>query len=121
MDLNGELPFLFCTPDITKIPFDRYPQVKDTKGRNIVIPYKAVVKGQKEFIGARIIIEDPKLKEAKIEFKVLGSGKLINAELVSNTGNQREYKLELKRGFSAMEKKKSWRCCSLVKISKQAK
>ena len=88
--------FYFDTPDITKIPFDRYPQVKDTKGRNIVIPYKAVVKGQKEFIGARIIIEDPKLKEAKIEFKVLGSGKLINAELVSNTGNQREYKLELK-------------------------
>ena len=92
--------FYFDTPDITKIPFDRYPQVKDTKGRNIVIPYKAVVKGQKEFIGARIIIEDPKLKEAKIEFKVLGSGKLINAELVSNTGNQREYKLELKGGFS---------------------
>ena len=88
--------FYFDTPDITKIPFDRYPQVKDTKGRNIVIPYKAVVKGQKEFIGARIIIEDPKLKEAKIEFKVLGSGKLINAELVSNTGYQREYKLELK-------------------------
>ena len=57
--------FYFDTPDITKIPFDRYPQVKDTKGRNIVIPYKAVVKGQKEFIGARIIIEDPKLKEAK--------------------------------------------------------
>ena len=92
--------FYFDTPDITKIPFDRYPQVKDTKGRNIVIPYKAVVKGQKEFIGARIIIEDPKLKEAKIEFKVLGSGKLINAELVSNTGNQREYKLELKGVFS---------------------
>ncbi len=92
--------FYFDTPDITKIPFDRYPQVKDTKGRNIVIPYKAVVKGQKEFIGARIIIEDPKLKEAKIEFKVLGSGKLINAELVSNTGNQREYKLELKGIFS---------------------
>ena len=92
--------FYFDTPDITKIPFDRYPQVKDTKGRNIVIPYKAVVKGQKEFIGARIIIEDPKLKEAKIEFKVLGSGKLINAELISNTGNQREYKLELKGVFS---------------------
>jgi len=92
--------FYFDTPDITGIPFDRYPQVKDTKGRNIVIPYKAVVKGQKEFIGARIIIEDPKLKEAKIEFKVLGSGKLINAELVSNTGNQREYKLELKGIFS---------------------
>ena len=92
--------FYFDTPDITKIPFDRYPQVKDTKGRNIVIPYKAVVKGQKEFIGARIIIEDPKLKEAKIEFKVLGSGKLINAELISNTGNQREYKLELKGIFS---------------------
>ena len=92
--------FYFDTPDITKIPFDRYPQVKDTKGRNIVIPYKAVVKGQKEFIGARIIIEDPKLKEAKIEFKVLGSGKLINAELVSNTGNQRDYKLELKGVFS---------------------
>ena len=92
--------FYFDTPDITKIPFDRYPQVKDTKGRNIVIPYKAVVKGQKEFIGARIIIEDPKLKEAKIEFKVLGSGKLINAELVSNTGNQREYNLELKGVFS---------------------
>ena len=92
--------FYFDTPDITKIPFDRYPQVKDTKGRNIVIPYKAVVKGQKEFIGARIIIEDPKLKEAKIEFKVLGSGKLINAELVSNTENQREYKLELKGVFS---------------------
>ena len=92
--------FYFDTPDITKIPFDRYPQVKDTKERNIVIPYKAVVKGQKEFIGARIIIEDPKLKEAKIEFKVLGSGKLINAELVSNTGNQREYKLELKGIFS---------------------
>ena len=92
--------FYFDTPDITKIPFDRYPQVKDTKGRNIVIPYKAVVKGQKEFIGARIIIEDPKLKETKIEFKVLGSGKLINAELVSNTGNQREYKLELKGVFS---------------------
>ena len=92
--------FYFDTPDITKIPFDRYPQVKDTKGRNIVIPYKAVVKGQKEFIGARIIIEDPKLKEAKIEFKVLGSGKLINAELISNTGNQREYKLKLKGVFS---------------------
>ena len=92
--------FYFDTPDITKIPFDKYPQVKDTKGRNIVIPYKAVVKGQKEFIGARIIIEDPKLKEAKIEFKVLGSGKLINAELISNTGNQREYKLELKGIFS---------------------
>lgn len=92
--------FYFDTPDITKIPFDRYPQVKDTKGRNIVIPYKAVVKGQKEFIGARIIIENPKLKEAKIEFKVLGSGKLINAELVSNTGTQREYKLELKGVFS---------------------
>ncbi len=92
--------FYFDTPDITGIPFDRYPQVKDTKGRNIVIPYKAVVKGQKEFIGARIIIEDPKLKEAKIEFKVLGSGKLINAELISNTGNQREYKLELKGVFS---------------------
>ena len=92
--------FYFDTPDITKIPFDRYPQVKDTKGRNIVIPYKAVVKGQKEFIGARIIIEDPKLKEAKIEFKVLGSGKLINAELVSNTENQREYNLELKGVFS---------------------
>ena len=92
--------FYFDTPDITGIPFDRYPQVKDTKGRNIVIPYKAVVKGQKEFIGARIIIEDPKLKETKIEFKVLGSGKLINAELVSNTGNQREYKLELKGVFS---------------------
>ena len=92
--------FYFDTPDITKIPFDKYPQVKDTKGRNIVIPYKAIVKGQKEFIGARIIIEDPKLKEAKIEFKVLGSGKLINAELVSNTGNQREYKLELKGVFS---------------------
>jgi len=92
--------FYFDTPDITKIPFDKYPQVKDTKGRNIVIPYKAVVKGQKEFIGARIIIEDPKLKEAKIEFKVLGSGKLINAELVSNTGNQREYNLELKGVFS---------------------
>ncbi len=92
--------FYFDTPDITGIPFDRYPQVKDTKGRNIVIPYKAVVKGQKEFIGARIIIENPKLKEAKIEFKVLGSGKLINAELVSNTGNQREYKLELKGVFS---------------------
>ena len=92
--------FYFDTPDITKIPFDRYPQVKDTKGRNIVIPYKAVVKGQKEFIGARIIIEDSKLKEAKIEFKVLGSGKLINAELVSNTENQREYKLELKGVFS---------------------
>ena len=92
--------FYFDTPDITKIPFDRYPQVKDTKGRNIVIPYKAVVKGQKEFIRARIIIENPKLKEAKIEFKVLGSGKLINAELVSNTGNQREYKLELKGIFS---------------------
>ena len=92
--------FYFDTPDITKIPFDRYPQVKDTKGRNIVIPYKAVVKGQKEFIGARIIIEDSKLKEAKIEFKVLGSGKLINAELVSNTGNQREYNLELKGVFS---------------------
>ena len=92
--------FYFDTPDITKIPFDRYPQVKDTKGRNIVIPYKAVVKGQKEFIRARIIIENPKLKEAKIEFKVLGSGKLINAELVSNTGNQREYKLELKGVFS---------------------
>ena len=92
--------FYFDTPDITGIPFDRYPQVKDTKGRNIVIPYKAVVKGQKEFIGARIIIEDPKLKEAKIEFKVLGSGKLINAELVSNTENQREYNLELKGVFS---------------------
>ena len=92
--------FYFDTPDITKIPFDKYPQVKDTKGRNIVIPYKAVVKGQKEFIGARIIIEDSKLKEAKIEFKVLGSGKLINAELISNTGNQREYKLELKGIFS---------------------
>ena len=92
--------FYFDTPDITKIPFDRYPQVKDTKGRNIVIPYKAVVKGQKEFIGVRIIIENPKLKEAKIEFKVLGSGKLINAELVSNTGTQREYKLELKGVFS---------------------
>ena len=92
--------FYFDTPDITGIPFDRYPQVKDTKGRNIVIPYKAVVKGQKEFIGARIIIEDPKLKEAKIEFKVLGSGKLINAELVSNIGNQREYNLELKGVFS---------------------
>ena len=92
--------FYFDTPDITGIPFDRYPQVKDTKGRNIVIPYKAVVKGQKEFIGVRIIIEDSKLKEAKIEFKVLGSGKLINAELVSNTGNQREYNLELKGVFS---------------------
>ena len=30
--------FYFDTPDITGIPFDRYPQVKDTKGRNIVIP-----------------------------------------------------------------------------------
>ena len=30
--------FYFDTPDITKIPFDRYPQVKDTKGTNIVIP-----------------------------------------------------------------------------------
>ena len=30
--------FYFDTPDITKIPFDRYPQVKDIKGRNIVIP-----------------------------------------------------------------------------------
>ena len=39
--------FYFDTPDITKIPFDRYPQVKDTKGRHIVNPYKAVVKGQK--------------------------------------------------------------------------
>ncbi len=92
--------FYFDTPDITKIPFDRYPQVKDTKGRNIVIPYKAVVKGQKEFIGARIIIEDPKLKDAQVEFKTLGSGKLINSKLVSNTANQREYKLELDGVFS---------------------
>ena len=58
--------FYFDTPDITKIPFDRYPQVKDTKGRNIVIPkniddklYKIKSKNINVKIGKDFFIHTP--------------------------------------------------------------
>ena len=58
--------FYFDTPDITKIPFDRYPQVKDTKGRNIVIPkniddklYKIKSKNINVKIGKNFFIYTP--------------------------------------------------------------
>ena len=56
----------FDTPDITGIPFDRYPQVKDTKGRNIVIPkniddklYKIKSKNINVKIGKDFFIHTP--------------------------------------------------------------
>ena len=73
----------FDTPDITGIPFDRYPQVKDTKGRNIVIPkniddklYKIKSKNINVKIGKNFFIYTPmKIYENKDIIKKLNLSK----------------------------------------------
>ena len=76
--------FYFDTPNITKIPFDRYPQVKDTKGRNIVIPkniddnllYKIKSKNINVDIGKDFFIYTPmKIYENKDIIKKLNLSK----------------------------------------------
>ncbi|WOC53122.1 hypothetical protein BPO_p0039 (plasmid) [Bergeyella porcorum] len=98
MDANDS-KYAFDSQEITKLPKDQYPSVKNADGTAVLVPYKAVVNGKDDLITAKITITDQEiLKDAKIEFKVLSSGKNIEAV---QSGN--DYKLKLKGAYDYAE------------------
>ncbi|TDL99684.1 MAG: hypothetical protein C4K58_00025 [Flavobacteriaceae bacterium] len=98
---NGQ--FAFDSPSISKIPASNYPSVKDEDGKSVPTPYKAVVNKQTELFDAIVTISDPSLKDAKISFKTLKTGKEISAREVSKTNTKRHYELSLVGAFDYAE------------------
>lgn len=92
--------FEYDTPEISGLKDKgNYKLVKNTEGKTVAIPFKAIVNGETDFINAKVAISDKELKDAKIVFKALKSGKKFDAEQ-QGTGSERVYKITLKGIFN---------------------
>ncbi|BAP31035.1 uncharacterized protein CHSO_1998 [Chryseobacterium sp. StRB126] len=95
--------FAYDTPEKTKLPTSKYPSVKDAENNTIYVPYKATVNKQTELFDAKVSISDPSLKDGKIIFKTLGTGKAIEATELNKTATERNYQLKLPGTFDYAE------------------
>ncbi|WP_312298280.1 fibronectin type III domain-containing protein [Chryseobacterium sp.] len=95
--------FAYDTPEKTKLPTSKYPSVKDADNNTVYVPYKATVNKQTELFDARVNISDPSLKDGKIIFKTLGTGKAIEVTELSKTDTERNYQLKLPGTFDYAE------------------
>ncbi|MFC3757909.1 fibronectin type III domain-containing protein [Chryseobacterium tructae] len=95
--------FAYDTPEKTKLPTSKYPSVKDAENNTIYVPYKATVNKQTELFDAKVSISDPSLKDGKIIFKTLGTGKAIEATELNKTAAERNYQLKLAGTFDYAE------------------
>ncbi|WP_126651690.1 fibronectin type III domain-containing protein [Chryseobacterium aureum] len=95
--------FAYDTPEKKQLPESKYPSVKDAENNTVYVPYKATVNKQTELFDAKVKITDPALKDAKIIFKTLGSGKGINATELNKTDTERTYQLKLVGSFDYAE------------------
>lgn len=95
--------FAYDTPEKTKLPTSKYPSVKDADNNTIYVPYKATVNKQTELFDARVSISDSSLKDGKIIFKTLGTGKAIEVTELSKTDTERNYQLKLPGTFDYAE------------------
>ncbi|WP_288436025.1 fibronectin type III domain-containing protein [uncultured Chryseobacterium sp.] len=95
--------FAYDTPEKKQLPESKYPSVKDAENNTVYVPYKATVNKQTELFDAKVKITNPALKDAKIIFKTLGSGKGINATELNKTDTERTYQLKLVGSFDYAE------------------
>ncbi|WP_314243203.1 fibronectin type III domain-containing protein [Empedobacter tilapiae] len=99
----GSTKFDFDTKEQTGLPISDYETVKDRNGQAIAIPYKAVVNGQTDILQADIKITDASLKDSKIIFKTLSSGKNIEATETKISDTNRRFDLTLKGAYNYQE------------------
>lgn len=102
-ELKDKTTYTFDTPENSGLPISDYPNVKNSKGETIAVPYKLVVNGKTDFLQANVAITDEALKDAKIIFKTLKGGKEIKAQENKVSATQRLYELELKGAYNYAE------------------
>lgn len=95
--------FDFDTKEQTGLPLSDYETVKDRNGQTIAISYKAVVNGQTDILQADIKITNASLKDSKIIFKTLSSGKNIEATETNVSDTNRRYDLTMKGAYNYQE------------------